>query len=199
MSDTSSEVPTSGRQSDRSASGPTRTGGAAALGASPLVLARGFAALRIFFGLIWLSNGIAKLIGVGSYDLGVVSFGLLWLPQAQFIAGDAAGGTTLAPLGGLYQDIVLANFGFFGAFLTIAELAAGLALLFGVLTRAAAVGTLLLITPIWLMYLVSDATQYLWTYPVDLLPLLLLAIVPSGRTAGFDGRLAARFGDRWPF
>ena len=84
-------------------------------------------------------------------------------------------------------------------FLTIVELAAGLALLFGVLSRAAAVGNLLLIGPIWLMYLFSDATQYLWTYPVDLVPLLLLAIVPAGRYAGFDGRLAARFGDRWPF
>ncbi len=94
---------------------------------------------------------------------------------------------------------MLPNWGFFAAFLTIAELAAGLALLFGVLTRTAALGTLLLITPIWLLYLFSDLTQYLWTYPVDLVPLALLAIVPAGRTWGLDGRLAARFGDRWPF
>ena len=67
------------------------------------------------------------------------------------------------------------------------------------ITRAAALGTLLRIGPIWVMYLASDATQYLWTYPVDLLPLLLLAIYPSDRTLGLDGRLAARFGDRWPF
>lgn len=27
----------------------------------------------------------------------------------------------------------------------------------------------------------------------------VLAIYPSGRMWGLDGRLAARFGDRWPF
>lgn len=162
-------------------------------------LSRGFAVLRIFFGLIWLTNGIAKLIDRGAYDLGIATFGLLWLPQARFIADDASAATFIVPLRAMFQDVVLPNWGAFGAFLTVAEIAAGLGLLFGALTRAAALGTLLLIAPIWLMYLASDATQYLWTYPVDLLPLLLLAIVPAGRTWGLDGRLAARFGDRWPF
>ena len=129
----------------------------------------------------------------------MVSFGLLNLDTARFIANDASSKTIIAPLGAFYQNVVLPNWGFFGVFLTIAELAAGLALLFGVVTRAAALGTLLLITPIWLLYLFSDLTQYLWTYPVDLVPLALLAIVPAGRTWGLDGRLAARFGDRWPF
>lgn len=167
--------------------------------ASPRSLARALAILRIFFGLIWLSNGIAKLVDVGSYDLGFATFGLLWLPQAQFIADDASANTFLAPLGAFYQSVVLPHFGLFGTFLTTVEIAAGLALLFGVLTRAAALGTLALIGPIWVMYLASDATQYLWTYPVDLLPLALLAIYPAGRTWGLDGRLAARFRDRWPF
>ncbi len=171
----------------------------ATIPASHRSLARALAILRIFFGVIWLGNGLAKLFDVGSYDLGFATFGLLWLPQAQFILNDAAGNTFLTPLGAFYQSVVLPNFGLFGAFLTIVEIAAGLALLFGVLTRAAALGTLGLIGPIWVMYLFSAATQYLWTYPVDLLPLLLLAIFPSGRTWGLDGRLAARFGDRWPF
>lgn len=180
-------------------SDPTPTVRPATIPTSPHSLARALAVLRIFFGLIWLSNGLAKLIAVGSFDLGFASFGLLWLPQAQFIANDASATTFLAPLGGFFQSVVLPNYGFFGTFLTIAEIAAGLALLLGVVTRAAALGTLLLIGPVWLMYLFSDATQYLWTYPVDLLPLALLAIYPSGRTWGLDGRLAARFGDRWPF
>jgi hypothetical protein len=30
-------------------------------------------------------------------------------------------------------------------------------------------------------------------------PLVILLLVPSGRAWGFDGRLAARFGDHWPF
>lgn len=46
-----------------------------------------------------------------------------------------------------------------------------------------------------------DTGMYLWTYPAeDRVPLLLLlVIVPAGRTAGFDGRLAARFGGRFLF
>lgn len=161
------------------------------------ILARGFTALRIFFGLIYLSNGLAKLIGVGAYDWGVVSFNLIDRGAAEFIATDAANKTGIAPLGSLYLDFVLPNWGFFGWFLTVVELAIGLALLFGIATRAAALGSLLLIGPIWLMLI--DANPYLWLYPVDLFPLLLLAIVPAGRTAGVDARLAARFGERWPF
>lgn len=178
---------------------PTVTDRPATIPASHRSLAHALAILRIFFGVIWLSNGIAKLIDVGSYDLGFATFGLLWLPQAQYIADDASANTFLTPIGTFFQSVVLPNYGFFGTFLTIVEIAAGLALLFGALTRAAALGTLLLIGPIWLMYLASAATQYLWTYPVDLLPLLLLAIFPAGRMWGLDGRLAARFGDRWPF
>lgn len=79
----------------------------------------------------------------------------------------------------------------------VAELAIGLGLIFGVASRLAAVGGLLLIFPIWVM--LWDTNQYLWTYPAeDLFPLLLLAIVPAGRTAGLDARLATRFGGRWP-
>ncbi len=171
----------------------------ATIAASQLVFARGFAVLRIFFGLIYLSNGLAKLFGNGTYDLGFATFGLLWLPQARFIADAASKDTFLAPLGAVFQNVVLPNWDAFGVFLTVVEIVAGLALLFGVLSRAAAVGNLLLIGPIWLMYLFSGAVQYVWTYPVDLVPLLLLAIVPAGRMWGLDGRLAARFGDRWPF
>lgn len=93
---------------------------------------------------------------------------------------------------------MLPNWGFFGAFLTVAELAVGLGLIFGVATRLAAVGGLLLIGPIWLMLLHTGG--YLWEYPAeDLLPLVLLAIVPAGQAGGFDRRLAPRFAHRWPF
>ncbi len=178
---------------------PTVADRATTVPASHRSLAHAFAALRIFFGLIWLTNGLAKLLNVGVYDVGFATAGLLWLPQAQSIADSASAGTFLAPLGAFFQNVVLPNYAAFGVFLTIVEIMAGLALLFGALTRAAALGTLLLIGPIWLMYLFSDATQYFWTYPVDLVPLALLAIYPSGRTWGLDGKLAARFGDRWPF
>ena len=96
------------------------------------------------------------------------------------------------------RDVVLPNWGSFGAFLTVAELAIGLGLIFGVASRLAALGGLMLIGPIWVM--LWHTNLYLWEYPAeDLFPLLLLAIVPAGRTAGLDARLAARFGGHWPF
>ncbi|MBO0874863.1 MAG: DoxX family membrane protein [Pseudonocardia sp.] len=167
------------------------------IGADSRLLARGFAALRIFTGLVWLSNGLAKLSGVGSFDWGFISFNLITVGAAHSIASDASSKSQIAPLGALYRDVVLPHWGFFGLFLTGAELAVGLGLLFGVLTRLAAVGGLLLIGPIWLMLLHTGG--YLWEYPAeDLFPLVLLAIVPAGRVGGLDRVLAPRLGHRWP-
>jgi thiosulfate dehydrogenase (quinone) large subunit len=167
------------------------------IGADPRLLAGGFAALRIFTGLVWLSNGLAKAFNVGSFDWGFISFNLITAGAARSIASDASSKSQIVPLGEFYRDVVLPNWGFFGLFLTGAELAVGLGLLFGVLTRLAALGGLLLIGPIWLMLLHTGG--YLWEYPAeDLFPLVLLAIVPAGRVAGLDRRLAPRLGNRWP-
>ncbi|MEU4670770.1 hypothetical protein AB0F91_22975 [Amycolatopsis sp. NPDC023774] len=70
--------------------------------------------------------------------------------------------------------------------LLLAELMA-IDLTFKLLTRIAAIGGLLLLGTIWLMLLHTN--QYLWTYPLDLFPLLLPAIVPAGRVAGLDGKI----------
>jgi len=160
-------------------------------------LAGGFAALRIFIGLDWLSNGLAKLFDTGNYDWGFFSFNLITRDAARSITTNAAGKSQIAPLGAFYRDVVVANWGFFGILSTIAELAIGLGLLLGIATRLAAVGGLLLLTPIWVM--LWHTNLYLWEYPLDLFPLLLLAIVPAGRVFGLDHRLAARFHGRWPF
>ncbi len=165
--------------------------------AAPRTLAGGFAALRIFFGLVWLSNGLAKLFDTGNYDWGFLSFNLITRGAARSIATNAAGKSQLAPLGAFYRDVVLPNWGFFGILSTIAELAIGLGLLLGIATRLAAVGGLLLLTPIWVM--LWHTNLYLWEYPLDLFPLLLLAIVPAGRFLGADRSLAPRFHGRWPF
>jgi thiosulfate dehydrogenase (quinone) large subunit len=162
------------------------------------VMAGAFTALRIFTGLVWFSNGLAKLIDKGTFDWGFISFNLITRGAAQSIATNASSKTYIKPLGAFYRDAVLPNWGFFGAFLTVAELAVGLGLVFGVATRLAAVGGLLLIAPIWLMLL--DTGGYLWEYPAeDLFPLVLLSIVPAGRVLGFDRTLAPRLGCHWPF
>lgn len=158
----------------------------------------GFAALRIFSGLIWLSNGLAKaFMPQGSnIDLGFISFNLINRPVARDLL-DKASADTWQPLRWIYRDFVLANWSFFQWFLTFAEIAAGLALLFGIASRLGALIALLLIAPIWIMVLPDN--HYLWEYPNELMPLLLLAIVPAGRVWGQDRKLAPRFNGRWPF
>jgi thiosulfate dehydrogenase [quinone] large subunit len=160
--------------------------------------AKGFAALRIFTGLVWLSNGLAKLFNISLIDLGFFNGNLITLDVARGIATDAASKTPIAPLGAFYRDVVLPHWATFGPLLTAAELAVGLGLIFGVASRLAALGGILLIGPIWVM--LWHTNLYLWQYPAeDLFPLLLLTIIPAGRVAGLDGRLAARFSGRWPF
>ncbi|MEO3939019.1 hypothetical protein V3N99_20050 [Dermatophilaceae bacterium Soc4.6] len=166
--------------------------------ASTALMARAFTALRIFTGLVWLSNGLAKLIGKATYDLGFLSFNLVTRGVAESIAKDASAKTYIAPLGAFYRDVVLPNFGFFGWFLTVAELAVGLGLVLGVLPRAAALGGLLLIGPVYLMLLHTNL--YLWQYPAeDLFPLVLLTIVPTWGRWSLAQRIHTSLPQRWPF
>jgi thiosulfate dehydrogenase (quinone) large subunit len=166
---------------------------------APARAAKGLAALRIFVGIVWLANGLAKLAGRSSVDLGVVSFGLIDRGVARgLLEGYTGPQSNAAPqLKSFYADVVLANWGLFQWLLTAAELAVGLGLVLGIASRLAALGGLALIGPLWIMTI--DNQRYLFEYPLDVIPLLILAIVPAGRVWGQDGRLAARLGDRWPF
>ena len=65
--------------------------------AAPRSLATGFTALRIFFGLDWLSNGLAKLFDTSNYDWGFYSFNLITRGAARSIATDAASKTQICP------------------------------------------------------------------------------------------------------
>ena len=47
--------------------------------------------------------------------------------------------------------------------------------------------------------LVIGNFAYLFEYPVEWVPLLVLALVPAGREWGFDRRLAEAHAGRWPF
>jgi uncharacterized membrane protein YphA (DoxX/SURF4 family) len=162
-------------------------------------IARGLAAFRIFVGVVWLSNALAKVFNQGSFDLGVVSFGLISRDTARGLLETYTGpdSNAIAPLKSLYTDLVLANWGVFQWLLTAAELAIGITLVLGIASRLGPLLALALIVPPWVMNL--DNNRYLFEWPLDIVPLAILAVVPAGRVWGQDGRLAARFGDRWPF
>jgi len=162
-------------------------------------VAKGLAAFRIFTGLMFLLNGLAKLVEKGSYDFGVASFGLIDRGTARGLLTAYAGPRShaVAPLKWFYNHLVLAHWGPWSWFLTVAELVIGACLVFGIASRFGALLGLLLIFPLQVM--VVDNKTYLFEFPVDWVPLLILLLVPSRRVWGGDGRLAARFGDRWPF
>jgi uncharacterized membrane protein YphA (DoxX/SURF4 family) len=162
-------------------------------------IAKGLAAFRVFVGLVWLGNALAKLVGQSSYDLGVISFSLISRDTARDLLETYSGpeSNAIAPLKSIYTDLVLANWGFFQWLLTAAELAVGVSLVLGIASRLGPLLALALIFPLWIM--VIDNNRYLFEYPLDIIPLAILAAVPAGRVWGLDARLAARFGDRWPF
>jgi hypothetical protein len=162
-------------------------------------IAKGLAAFRIFVGLVWLGNALAKVINQGSYDLGVVSFSLISRDTARGLLESYTGpeSNAIAPLKTVYSDLVLANWGLFQWLLTAAELVIAISLVVGIASRLGPLLALALIFPLWIM--VIDNNRYLFEWPLDIVPLAILAAVPAGRVWGQDRRLAARFGDRWPF
>ena len=162
-------------------------------------IAKGLAAFRVFVGLVWLGNALAKVVNKGSFDLGVVSFSLISRDTARGLLETYTGPEShaIAPLKSVYRDLVLANWGFFQWLLTTAELVVAVSLVVGIASRLGPLVALALIFPLWIM--VIDNGRYLFEWPLDIVPLVILAAVPAGRVWGQDRKLAARFGDRWPF
>ena len=75
---------------------------------------------------------------------------------------------------------------------TALELGAVIALMVGFASRGAA----LLALGQQLVY--ASSTRWMFEQPHEWVPLLILALVPAGRTWGLDARLARRR-NRWPF
>jgi uncharacterized membrane protein YphA (DoxX/SURF4 family) len=164
----------------------------------PLPLARGLAAFRIFFGLILLSNGLAKLLSFRTIEIGPYSSTLIDRPEARQIldfevnrrGGD---GTEVPGLKDLVNDVLLPNWDVFQWLVTALEVGAGAALVLGIASRGAAL--LALGQQLFLQLVYLSSARWMWEQPHEWVPLLILALVPTGRVWGFDRRL----GERWPF
>jgi uncharacterized membrane protein YphA (DoxX/SURF4 family) len=174
---------------------------AARVPANPVVLARGLAALRIFFGLILFSNGLAKLLSFREVEIGPYRSFLIDRPEARAIldfetnrrGGD---GTDVPGLKALVNDLVLPNYDVLQWLLTVVELGAGLALIVGLATRGAAL--LALGQQLFLQLVYLSSGRWMFEQPHEWVPLLILTLVPAGRTWGLDARFARR-GRRFPF
>ena len=80
------------------------------------LLARGLAALRIFFGVILFANGLAKLLGFRQISIGPYQSFLINKQEAldpRLEVNQRGGGTDVPGLEALVNDVVLANWGFF--------------------------------------------------------------------------------------
>jgi uncharacterized membrane protein YphA (DoxX/SURF4 family) len=176
----------------------------------PVLFARGMAVIRIFFGIILLANGLAKIqpslarIDLGPYHANLITRdgarGILnFEVNERRIREGAPQGTQVPGLKPFVNDIVLANWGFFQWVVVVVEVGAGLLLILGLATRGAALVDLGQQLFLALVYFSSN--RWMFEQPHEYVPLIVLAIVPAGRMWGLDARLVRDIPAfrRWPF
>jgi uncharacterized membrane protein YphA (DoxX/SURF4 family) len=175
-----------------------------------VLFARGMAVIRIFFGIILLANGLAKIqpslarIDLGPYHANLITRdgarGILnFEVNERRIREGAPQGTQVPGLKPFVNDIVLANWGFFQWVVVVVEVGAGLLLILGLATRGAALVDLGQQLFLALVYFSSN--RWMFEQPHEYVPLIVLAIVPAGRMWGLDARLVRDIPAfrRWPF
>lgn len=154
----------------------------------------GLVLLRVGLGLVFLTNGIAKLTG---WD-GVHPFPgfLITLEGAR---GSTEYNAQTHPVRLYYDfihDFLLPNWAFFGPMITLTELFIGVSLVLGLLSPLGAlVGAGF---ALHLNFMNWDRNIWMWEYAVEWLPLMALALMRPGRYWGLDQLLARRV-PWWPF
>lgn len=169
------------------------------------LLGRGLAALRIFFGLILFSNGLAKFLEFRNIALGPYRSFLINKAEARSILDNEVNrrggdGTDVPGLKAVVNDVILANWELFQWVVTFVELGAGALLIIGLATRGSAL--LALSQQLFLQLVYLSSGRWAFEQPHEWVPLVILALVPAGRVWGLDRRLAGRGLRRlggWPF
>ncbi len=169
---------------------------------SAVSLARGLALLRGFLGLVFLLNGLAKLFEFHAVTVGPYVANLIDRSDTRFILNIEANKNAHHPLPGirpLVNDLFLAHFGLWQWLFTAAELGIGLLLVLGLASRLGALLGLLQVGFLAALYLSND--RWVFEQPLEVVPLLILLWLPSGRVWGVDGSplLPAGLRGRWPF
>jgi uncharacterized membrane protein YphA (DoxX/SURF4 family) len=149
------------------------------------------AILRIFFGVVYFTNGLSKLVpGIAHLPGG---YFLIDADAARRIILHNAAHHPVAPYHDLVFQVLVPNWAIFGPLVGVTEMAAGLLLLVGL---AAWVGALLAAL-LSLHVQFSDATgPWLYEYAVEWVPLLCLVFMKAGRTWGLDA-IIGRGSPRW--
>jgi uncharacterized membrane protein YphA (DoxX/SURF4 family) len=159
------------------------------------LFALGMTIIRVGFGLVFLTNGFAKL---GSQENTIPPFKgfLITRDGARSILGSDTGGHPVGFYKDFVDNVVLDNWGFWGPLLTASELFMGICLILGVITPIAA-----LMAAGFALHLnfanIHRGDKWLWEYAIEWIPLLGLALMRAGRYWGLDVWLARRF-PQWP-
>ncbi len=97
----------------------------------------------------------------------------------------------------IVNDVMLEHWGVFQWITTTIELGAGLALILGIASRGAALVALGQQLFLQLVYLSS--ARFMWEQPHEWVPLVILALIPTGLVWGLDARLRRNHTrPRWP-
>lgn len=153
---------------------------------------RAMAALRIYFGVVYLHNGLAKILPAVAN---------LWpnTPLGFVINADSAQSILtyevvtqhhpIEPYRSFVEHVILPNFGFFGFSIGVLETAVGIMLIIGLLTPLAALVAAGMALHLQFATLWND--KWVYEYSVEWVPLLCLAAFRAGRWHGLDARFAA--------
>lgn len=153
-------------------------------------------ALRSFVGIVYFTNGLAKLIGFSHFSIG---------PWAQYLIdrggahGILAANVSNMHTGiGVFRDfatnVVLPNWNVIGWVVTAGELAVGVGLMLGILGRAAALGGFFMAFLLFIWALGAGG----WTYDYLFEPVLLAILVFTPKLPGLDGLVWQRLGQASP-
>ena len=133
-------------------------------------------AMRVWLGVMWIQAGAAKLWGAES---------AAFLHSSAGVAGFAAHGTpAYSWWGSFLHGFVVPNAGWIGVLVAVAEFAIGIALVAGLFTRVAALGSLALL----FTYVMSGTASVCAFYA--LFAIVILVMWHTSSWIGVDGLIA---------
>jgi uncharacterized membrane protein YphA (DoxX/SURF4 family) len=151
---------------------------------------------------VFLLQRPAKVTGVHRVEIGPYVSHLINREDTRFILDVEANRNArhqLPLLGRIVNDLLLPNWSVVQWLITFGEITIGLLLVLGLASRLGALMGLGQTLFLAYLYLAND--RWMFEQPHEIVPLVLLALVPSGRVWGLDGRLPWRRARerRWPF
>jgi thiosulfate dehydrogenase [quinone] large subunit len=142
------------------------------------VLAVGWLAMRVWLGIMWIQAGSAKLFGaeaagfIHNNGAGVAGFAAHGIPAYTW-------------WGSFLHSFVVPNAGWIGVLVAVAEFAIGVALVAGLFTRIAALGSLALL----FTYVMSGTASVCAFYA--LFAIVILTMWRTSSWIGIDGLIAS--------